>query len=134
MSQAKRTFSNVLRWILIGFGLLFLSSITLRIYEEIRYRHVLPPSHVKNIQGFRQWSPSSRKAQVVTFQGSTYYAVRGPLARFVASGPSEYYFDHKGNYVGRNKDIGDFYEPAIFFFKEARREPIEIGSIPTNSP
>jgi hypothetical protein len=133
MTPVKPTFLTILRWILDGFGLLFILVFALRIYEDVRYSRLLPPPEIRNIQDFRRWNPSFGKAQMVTFHGSTYYAVRGPRARALASGPSEYYFDHNGNYVGRNVDTGDHYEPAIFSAKDAERKPIEINNIPSVS-
>ena len=134
MGNVKHTLLRLLQGILFCCGILFIGLLAMRIYEEIRYGHLRPPSTVRNIQDFRRWNPSFRQVQTVTIYGSTYYAVRGPFARSLPSGPSEYYFDHKGNYVGRNLDIGDFDEPAIFSSKDAQRESVEIESIPTMGP
>ena len=134
MSRLKRIFSHGLHWVLYGCGLFFILIFAVRIFEEFRYGHLLPPRDVKNIHDFRKWRPDSREATVVTFHGSTYYAIRGPYTRALASGPSEYYFDHNGNYVGRNPDTGDVYEPAIFSAKDAERKSIDIDRIPAKSP
>ena len=85
---------------------------------------------MKNIQDFRRWNPSFTTTQVIAFHGSTYYAVKGPFARSQPSAHSEYYFDHNGNYVGRNIDPGDFREPAMFTSSDAQRKPIDIQEIP----
>ena len=130
----KHTLLRVFRWTLYGCGTLFIFVFGVRIYDEVRYGHLRPPNDVTNIQNFRRWNPSFRKAQIVTIHGSTYYAVTGPFARSMPSGPSEYYFDQNGNYIGRNVDIGDFYEPAIFSAKDAQRKPIDIERIPNTQP
>lgn len=132
MSAVKQNIYCVLRWILCGCGLLFILISSLRIYDAVHYSHLRPPRDIKNIQDFRRWNPALQAAQLIMFHGSTYYVVRGPFARVLASGPSEYYFDHNGNYVGRNVDIGDFYEPVIFSAKDAQRKDIEIDHIPMN--
>jgi hypothetical protein len=111
-------------------GVLLALFIGIRFYNEVRYRHLVPPRSVETIFDFRRWRPELRTAEAVTFKNSTYYAVRGPISRFAASGPSEYYFDQYGNYIGRNIDPGDFDEPAIFTHPQSQRRPIAIDEIP----
>ena len=111
-------------------GVLLLLFIASLIYERLRYGRFSPPKHVTNIHEFRKWQPEFTRAQEMSAGGATYYVVQGPVARMLASGPSEYYFDHVGNYVGRNIDPGDFSEPALFLQNRAARKTISIDQIP----
>ena len=120
--------------ILCVLGVLFLLHVGTRICELMLFSHLSAPDSVKNIEDFRQWNPSFTETEIVTFQGSTYYAVKGPFARFLPSTQSEYYFDHNGNYVGRNIDPGDVNEPAIFTARDTRRRAFSIKDIPLVKP
>lgn len=130
----KSILIRIVQWGLYVCGVLFILVFGIRIYDEIYHGHLRPPDDVLNIRDFRRWNLTFSNAQVVTFHGSTYYAVTGPHARFMASGPSEYYFDQNGNYIGRNPDTGDIYEPAIFSAKDAERKPFDIQAIPNTEP
>jgi len=134
MRDVKHKLVRVVQWTLYVCGFMFIGIVGIRVYDEVRYTHLRTPDNVRDIGDFRRWNPALTNAQAVTVRGSTFYAITGPFARFKASGPSEYYFDQNGNYVGRNVDTGDFYEPAIFFAKEAQRKPINIEQIPNPPP
>ena len=41
--------------------------------------------------------------------GVTYTVILAPAGRFLASGPSAYLFDGKGQFVDWTADMGDFY-------------------------
>lgn len=134
MPTAKQMLFSMAHWTLYVCGTLFITIFARVIYDEIRFAHLSPPDDVRNIQDFRRWEPSFTDAQILTFHGSTYYAVRGPFARSLPSAHSEYYFDHNGNYVGRNIDLGDFREPAIFTAPDTQRRRISIQEIPGTQP
>lgn len=69
-----------------------------------------PPKFLKTIENFETWKHGSIMGRG-TFEtgGVTYIVMLVPAGRSLASGPSAYLFDEKGQFVDRTGDMGDYY-------------------------
>ena len=125
MSRLKQILDIALR-VIGGFTLVILLSLPLNLFYSSQ------PEKLDSISDFRDWQPDVETAQQILFGDVVYYAVRGPVTRFAASGPSEYYFDANGLYIAMNGDIGDFPSPWLFHPSNrlGARTSIDIDDIP----
>lgn len=69
-----------------------------------------PPKSLQTIQDFEAWKHGSIKGRG-TFEtgGVTYAVLLAPAGRSLASGPSAYLFDEKGQFVDWTGDMGDYH-------------------------
>jgi len=76
--------------------------------DQIPLSAARPPKTLKTIEDFYAWKGSSTKGKG-TFEnlGVTYTVMLGPAGRNLASGPSAYLFDEKGQFVDWTADMGD---------------------------
>ena len=69
-----------------------------------------PPKTLKTIEDFKAWKHDSIMGQgAFETGGVTYTVMLAPAGRSIASGPSAYLFDEKGNFVDWTGDMGDYY-------------------------
>jgi len=130
MNKAAKTAWDLTVGFLSICGLVLILQISTTIYEHIHYDSQLePPKNVVTIADFVIWKPDWTEISEIDFHGSKYYAIKGPFARPLPSAGSEYYFDHLGNYLDRNKDVGDFSFPRLFSHPEAKRKKISMEEI-----
>ena len=93
--------------LLILLGVLAALVIALRLQDGTMRAAVEPPRAIETVSDFRKWRPHYDKAYKVEARGSVYYLVHGERGRVLASGPSGYVFDERGNFVGWIQDTGD---------------------------
>lgn len=109
MSQ-PRSIKRILRRVGIGLlaliGLLLLSVLV----DLIPFSAARPPRNLTTLEEFRTWKQGDIKGKG-TFENSgvTYTVMLAPAGRYLASGPSAYLFDQKGQFVDWTHDMGDFY-------------------------
>lgn len=67
-----------------------------------------PPKNLKTIEDFRAWKGDAIMGNgTYENSGITYTVMLAPAGRTLASGPSAYLFDQKGEYVDWTSDMGD---------------------------
>jgi hypothetical protein len=102
-----RTIWRSVEMLLMLLGILAAAVIGLRLQDAALQDVVEPPQGVQTLNDFRKWRPQYDRAFKVEAGGSTYYLVHGERGRVLASGPSGYVFDARGNFVGWIRDTGD---------------------------
>ena len=109
MSQ-PRSIKRILRR--VGMGLLALIGLLLLsvLVDRIPLSAARPPKDLKTLEEFRTWKQGNIKGNG-TFENSgvTYTVMLAPAGRYLASGPSAYLFNEKGQFVDWTADMGDFY-------------------------
>jgi hypothetical protein len=87
-------------------GLLFTSVLV----DQIPLSAARPPKNLKTLEEFRVWKQGKIEGKG-TFENSgiTYTVMLAPAGRYLASGPSAYLFNEKGEFVDWTADMGDFY-------------------------
>jgi hypothetical protein len=78
--------------------------------DQIPLSAARPPKNLNTLEEFQAW----RRGAVMgkgTFESSgvTYTVMLAPAGRYLASGPSAYLFDDKGQFVDWTADMGDFH-------------------------
>ena len=78
--------------------------------DSIPMSKARPPEHIKTIEDFQAWKSEAIRGKG-TFENSgvTYTVMLAPAGRYLASGPSAYLFDDKGQFVDWTADMGDYY-------------------------
>ena len=103
-----RTIKRTLFWI----GFIFVGPIGLLVasvlLDQIPLSAARPPKTLKTIEDFQGWKQGAIKGKG-TFEtsGVTYTVILAPAGRYLASGPSAYLFDEKGQFVDWTPDMGD---------------------------
>jgi hypothetical protein len=95
---------------------------------------VEPPWSVRTLDDFRKWRPQYDQAVKVESRGSVHYLILGEKARTLASGPSGYVFDARGNFVGWILDTGDERYLRIGFDNDARKSTLGAAQIVISPP
>src|SRR5262245_49222627 len=90
---------------------------------------VEPPWNVQTLDDFRKWRPQYDQAIKLESRGSAYYLIFGERARTLASGPSGYLFDARGNFVGWVLDTGDNPYLRVASDHDARKGSISAAQI-----
>ncbi len=93
--------------LLMLLGLAAIPVIAMQVQDHGMRGAVEPPWSVQTLDDFRKWRPQYENAFRAEARGSVYYLVHGERARALASGPSGYVFDERGNFVGWIRDTGD---------------------------
>jgi hypothetical protein len=93
--------------LLMLLGLAAIPVIALKVQDHDLRSAAEPPLSVQTLDDFRKWRPQYGAAFRVEARGLPYYLVHGERARALASGPSGYVFDGRGNFVGWILDTGD---------------------------
>ena len=75
------------------------------------------------------FSTQHGQALKVESRGSVYYLVHGQRGRTLASGPSGYVFDERGNFVGWIQDTGDDSYLRIVMENDATRTALPADRI-----
>jgi hypothetical protein len=88
-----------------------------------------PPFNVRTLDDFRKWRPRYDQAVKLESGGTVYYLVYGEKARMLASGPSGYLFDARGNLLGWVLDTGDNPYLRIAADNDARKGSLNAGQI-----
>jgi hypothetical protein len=85
-----------------------------------------PPKTVVDIKSFFQWKQIPKAIYHVTnSNGYEYFLITGPAGKLIVpSGPSGYFFDLQGNYIGWSSDIGNSHGPNGIFQDESKRTKI----------
>ncbi len=102
-----RTIWRSVEILLMLLGVFAAAVIALRLQDEAMRAGVEPPRSVQTVSEFRKWRPLYDKAFKVEARGAVYYLVHGERGRVLASGPSGYVFDERGNLLGWIQDTGD---------------------------
>jgi hypothetical protein len=102
-----RTIWRSVEALLMLLGVFAAAVIALRVQDEAMRAGVEPPRSVQTVSEFRKWRPQYDRAFRIEARGSVYYLVHGERGRVLASGPSGYVFDERGNLVGWIQDTGD---------------------------
>jgi hypothetical protein len=69
-----------------------------------------PPKSLKTIEDFQAWRGGAIMGKgTYENSGVTYTVMIAPAGRYLASGPSAYLLDAKGQFVDWTSDMGDFY-------------------------
>jgi len=78
--------------------------------DQIPLSAARPPKDLKTIQDFQAWKRGAIMGKG-TFEGSgvTYTVMLAPAGQYLASAPSAYLFDEKGQFVDWTADMGDYY-------------------------
>jgi len=93
--------------LLMLLGVVAIGIIALKMQDSSLHETVQPPWSVRTLDDFRKWRPQYENAFRIEARGWVYYLVLGERARVLASGPSGYVFDGRGNFVGWILDTGD---------------------------
>jgi hypothetical protein len=93
--------------LLMLLGVVAIGIIDLKMQDSGLHETVQPPWSVRTLDDFRKWRPQYENAFRIEARGLVYYLVLGERARVLASGPSGYAFDGRGNFVGWILDTGD---------------------------
>ena len=102
-------------------------------YQDRQMRNAVePPWSVQTLEDFRKWRPQYEQALKLESGGSVYYLVLGEKARTLASGPSGYLFDERGNLVGWVPDTGDDSYLRVAIDNTARKGSLGAGQIVTS--
>lgn len=120
------------RYVIAPAGFLFWFVVVLRYYNHVQFAEEFPPFYIDTIGEFVDWHPNPGNVSKIEVRGVTYYSVLGNRARLLWSGPSEYLFDARGNFVGWSRDSGDYHYPEVIYSGYAKRSPSSLGQIPTN--
>ncbi len=88
-----------------------------------------PPLNIRTLDDFRKWRPRYDQAVKLESGGTVYYLVYGEKARTLASGPSGYLFDARGNLLGWVLDTGDNPYLRIATDNDARKGSLNAGQI-----
>lgn len=130
-----RTIWRSIELLLMLLGLVAVAIIAMRVQDDAMRGTVEPPWSVLTVDDFRKWRPQYDKAYRVEAGGSAYYLVHGERGRLLASGPSGYVFDERGNFVGWIRDTGDDTYLRIVMGKEAGRTALPTDKIaPARGP
>ena len=114
--------------LLMLLGLAAIPVIAMQVQDHGMRGAVEPPRSVLTVDDFRKWRPQFDKAFRVEAGGVGYYLVHGERGRLLASGPSGYVFDERGNFVGWIQDTGDDSYLRIVM-DEAGRKPLSASGI-----
>jgi len=114
--------------LLMLLGLVAIPVIAMKVQDHGLREAVQPPWSVNTLDDFRKWRPQYEKAFRIEARGLVYYLVHGERARALASGPSGYVFDGRGNFVGWILDTGD--DPFLRVIKdETGRKALPVSAI-----
>ena len=102
-----RTIWRSVEILLMLLGVFAAAVVALRAQDGTMRAAVEPPRAIQTVSDFRKWRPHYDKAFKFEARGSVYYLVHGERGRVLASGPSGYVFDERGNFVGWIHDTGD---------------------------
>ena len=124
---------RLVEMLLMLLGLAAIPVIAMQAHDHGMRGIVEPPWSMLTLDDFRKWRPQYDKAFRVEAGGSAYYLVHGERGRLLASGPSGYVFDERGNFVGWIRDTGD--DSYLRVVKEAGRTALPTDKIaPTRGP
>lgn len=129
-SRSKYYVLRVLDAILRVVGAFMIVVMFVSLVGSWRFSEVSPPRDLRSIGGFRKWRPDLTEAEQFSIRGINYFVVHGPIARFLASGRSEFYFDSNGSFLTWNPDVGDMADPRIFHPGNTTRTLVKILDIP----
>lgn len=118
---------RVIEVLLIVLGFAAIPVLAMKVQDQGLRETVQPPWTVHTLEDFRKWRPQYDRAMKLETGGSTYYLVLGEPARALASGPSSYLFDARGNFIGWTLDTGD--EP---YLRVAIDQTARKGSLATS--
>lgn len=128
-------FRRFIEILLMLLGVAAIPVIALQVQDHAMRGAVEPPWSVNTVDDFRKWRPQYDKAFRAEAGGSAYYLVHGERGRVLASGPSGYVFDERGNFVGWIRDTGDDSYLRIVMGREASRTALPANRIaPTKGP
>ena len=113
--------------LLMLLGLAAIPVIAMQVQDHGMRGAVEPPWSVQTLDDFRKWRPQYDKAFRSEAGGAAYYLVHGERGRVLASGPSGYVFDERGNFVGWILDTGD--DKYLRIVKEAGRTALPAEKI-----
>jgi hypothetical protein len=120
---------RVVEVILILAGLLALP-VAWMLYQDNGLKSAAePPWSIQTLDDFRKWRPRYDQAVKLESRGSAYYLVFGERARMLASGPSGYLFDARGNFVGWIQDTGDNPYLRVAADHDARKGSLSAAQI-----
>ena len=123
-----RTIWRSVEVLLMLLGIFAAAVIALRVQDEAMRAGVEPPRSVQTVGEFRKWRPQYDQTFKVEARGSIYYLVHGERGRVLASGPSGYVFDDRGNFVGWIRDTGDDQYIRVIM-DETRRSAASLEAI-----
>jgi hypothetical protein len=100
--------------ILLRIGIIIAAPILLLggclLLDQIPMSAARPPQRVKTIEDFLAWKAGAIMGKgTFESEGVTYTVMLAPAGRYLASGPSAYLFDERGQFVDWTADMGDFY-------------------------
>lgn len=115
--------------LLMLLGLAAIPVIAMQVRDHGMRGAVEPPWSVLTVDDFRKWRPQYGNAFRIEARGAVYTLVHGERARVLASGPSGYVFDGRGNFVGWILDTGD--DSFMRIVKDqTTRKPLPVSAIP----
>ena len=115
--------------LLMLLGVLGIAIIAMRVQDHGLREGVSPPWSVRTLEDFRKWRPQYEQAVRLEYEGTTYFLVFGERARILASGPSSYLFDARGNLIGWTLDTGDDTYLRVAVDQSARKGSLNISQI-----
>ena len=118
---------RLIEMLLMLLGLAAVPVIAMQVRDHGLRGSVEPPWSVLTLDDFRKWRPQYDKAFRAEAGGAAYYLVHGERGRLLASGPSGYVFDERGNFVGWIRDTGD--DSYLRIVKEPGRTALPTGKI-----
>lgn len=128
MAAIRRMFEVILMLV----GLFALPVVWMKIHDNGLKSRVDPPWSVQTLADFRKWRPQYDRAIKLESGGAVYYLIFGEKARVLASGPSGYVFDSRGNFVGWILDTGDDTYLRVAVDNDARRGTLSAAQIVTS--
>ena len=128
------TIRRVIEVILMLAGLLALPFAWMQYRDDGMKSAVEPPWSVRTLDDFRKWRPQYDQAVKLETEGSVYYLIFGERARTLASGPSGYLFDARGNFVGWIRDTGDDSYLRIAIDSSVRKGALGAAQIVISPP
>lgn len=78
--------------------------------DQIPMSAARPPDTMKTIEDFQAWKVGAiLGGGMFESEGVTYTVMLAPAGRYLASGPSAYLFDERGQFFDWTADMGDFF-------------------------
>jgi len=126
-------------WRIVEIVLMLVGLLTLPVgwmlYRDSELKSAVePPWSIQTLDDFRKWQPRYDQAVKLESGGSAYYLIFGERARTLASGPSGYLFDARGNFVGWILDTGDNSYLRVASDNDARKGSLSAGQIVISPP
>jgi hypothetical protein len=103
--SSRRTLRRI--FVLIALPILLIGGSIL--LDQIPMSAARPPKDLRTIEDFEAWKQGEILGEgTYASGGESYTVLLAPAGRFLASGPSAYLFDERGEFTDWTADMGDF--------------------------